>query len=117
VETPVLTNNPGGTQLTNANGQPLFTTTVGPNGEALTVPVETTAPTAVDGTPNRPQIIPGTNISEVFVGDSPSPRITAGIGVNWNSPFGPFRIDFSQTIRKIEGDDERTFTFNVGTQF
>lgn len=117
VETPVLTNNPGGTQLTNANGQPLFTTTVGPNGETLTTPVETTAPTAVNGTPNRPQIIPGTNISEVFVGDSPSPRITAGIGVNWNSPFGPFRIDFSQTIRKVEGDDERTFTFNVGTQF
>ncbi len=117
VETPVLTNNPGGTQLTNATGQPLFTTLVGPNGETLTNPVETTAPTAVNGTANRPQIIGGTNISEIFVGDSPSPRITAGIGVNWNSPFGPFRIDFAQTIRKVEGDDERTFTFNVGTQF
>lgn len=54
---------------------------------------------------------------EVFLGNSPSPRVTAGIGVNWNSPFGPFRIDFAQTIRKVEGDDDKTFTFNVGTQF
>jgi outer membrane protein insertion porin family len=62
-------------------------------------------------------IVPGSNIGEAFLGNSPSPRITAGIGVNWNSPFGPFRIDFAQTIRKVEGDDERRFTFNVGTQF
>jgi len=62
-------------------------------------------------------ISPNTNIRELFLGDSASPRITAGIGVNWNSPFGPFRIDFAQTIRKVEGDDERRFTFNVGTQF
>ncbi|MEP1421845.1 MAG: outer membrane protein assembly factor BamA [Erythrobacter sp.] len=72
-------------------------------------------PIAADGV--TPNAISSSNFSEIFVGDSPSPRITAGIGVNWNSPFGPFRIDFSQTIRKVEGDDEKTLTFNVGTQF
>lgn len=75
----------------------------------------TTNPIAADGvTENTPSAF---NSREIFVGDSPSPRITAGIGVNWNSPFGPFRIDFSQTIRKVEGDDDKTLTFNVGTQF
>ena len=32
---------------------------------------------------------------EVFLGDSPSPRLSIGFGVNWNSPFGPFRIDIA----------------------
>ncbi|HEV2866035.1 MAG TPA: outer membrane protein assembly factor BamA, partial [Allosphingosinicella sp.] len=27
---------------------------------------------------------------ELFVGNSPSPRLSVGFGVNWNSPFGPF---------------------------
>ncbi|MFM7377470.1 MAG: outer membrane protein assembly factor BamA [Erythrobacter sp.] len=109
VETPVLTNNPAGTQQRNADGQLLYT--------IVATGVLTTAPVQPDGAVNARVIVPGTNIRELFLGNSPSPRITAGIGVNWNSPFGPFRIDFAQTIRKVEGDDERRFTFNVGTQF
>ncbi|MBY0343483.1 MAG: outer membrane protein assembly factor BamA [Sphingomonadales bacterium] len=109
VETPVLTVNPLGTQLRNEQGQLLFQVPV--TGEI------TTSAAAADGSPHIRLIQPGTNIRELFLGNSPSPRITAGIGVNWNSPFGPFRIDFAQTIRKVEGDDERRFTFNVGTQF
>ena len=54
---------------------------------------------------------------EFFVGNSPKPRISVGIGVNWNSPFGPFRIDFAHALTKVEGDDTKSFTFNVGTQF
>jgi outer membrane protein insertion porin family len=54
---------------------------------------------------------------EQFLGDTWKPRLAIGIGVNWNSPFGPFRIDFSKVILKQEGDDPKTFTFNVGTQF
>ena len=55
--------------------------------------------------------------SELFVGNSAKPRISVGIGVNWNSPFGPFRIDFAHAITKVDGDDTKSFTFNVGTQF
>lgn len=55
--------------------------------------------------------------AERFVGDSPLPRISVGIGVNWNSPFGPFRIDFAHVLTKRNGDDTKSFTFNVGTQF
>jgi outer membrane protein insertion porin family len=54
---------------------------------------------------------------EIFLGDSPRPRISVGIGVNWNSPFGPFRIDFAKTLSTVEGDDPQAFNFNVGTQF
>jgi outer membrane protein insertion porin family len=54
---------------------------------------------------------------EEFVGDTVKPRVAVGIGVNWNSPFGPFRIDFSRVLLKQEGDDPKAFTFNVGTQF
>ena len=54
---------------------------------------------------------------EDYFGNSPKPRISIGIGVNWNSPFGPFRIDFAKTLLKVDGDDTKSFTFNVGTQF
>ncbi|NLR71288.1 outer membrane protein assembly factor BamA [Novosphingobium sp. ERN07] len=73
----------------------------------------TSSPTASDGTSNgEPQVF-----NETFVGNSPSPRVSVGIGVNWNSPFGPFRLDFARVLKKVDGDDPKTFTFNVGTQF
>jgi outer membrane protein insertion porin family len=54
---------------------------------------------------------------ERFVGNSPKPRLSVGIGVNWVSPFGPLRIDLAKAILKQEGDDTKLFSFNVGTQF
>ena len=54
---------------------------------------------------------------ERFYGDSWMPRVSIGAGVNWRSPFGPFRIDFAYALRKEEGDDTKRFSFNVGTQF
>ena len=54
---------------------------------------------------------------ERFFGDTISPRLSVGIGVNWNSPFGPFRIDLARAMLHQPGDDTKLFTFNVGTQF
>ena len=54
---------------------------------------------------------------ERFFGDTIKPRVSIGAGVNWNSPFGPFRIDFAYALLKEEGDDTKRFSFNVGTQF
>ena len=54
---------------------------------------------------------------ERFVGDSAKPRLSVGIGVNWNSPFGPLRIDVAKALITAEGDDTKLITFNVGTQF
>ena len=58
-----------------------------------------------------------TTFTEQFFGDSPKPRLSVGFGVNWNSPFGPFRIDIAKALLKEPGDDTKLFTFNVGTQF
>ena len=54
---------------------------------------------------------------EEFVGNTPKPRVSIGVGVNWNSPFGPLRIDFAKVLLKEKGDDTKAFSFNVGTQF
>ncbi len=54
---------------------------------------------------------------ERFLGNSARPRLSVGFGVNWNSPFGPFRIDIAKALLKSEGDRTKLFTFNVGTQF
>jgi outer membrane protein insertion porin family len=88
-----------------ATGTTLYT-------DALTG-LTTTSATASDGTANTLT----QKFDEVFVGNSPKPRISVGIGVNWNSPFGPFRIDFAKALTKVDGDKTKTFTFNVGTQF
>ena len=54
---------------------------------------------------------------EFFYGNSPKPRLSIGIGVNWTSPFGPLRIDLAKALLKQKGDDTKLFSFNVGTQF
>ena len=54
---------------------------------------------------------------EDFLGDTPSPRVAVGVGVSWNSPFGPFRFDLAKALLKAPGDNPKLFQFNVGTQF
>jgi len=54
---------------------------------------------------------------EVFLGNTMSPRLSVGFGVNWNSPFGPFRIDIARALLSEPGDDTKLFSFNVGTAF
>jgi outer membrane protein insertion porin family len=58
-----------------------------------------------------------TPFSEKFYGDTPRPRVSIGFGVNWNSPFGPFRIDIAKALISAPGDDKKLVTFNVGTAF
>jgi outer membrane protein insertion porin family len=55
--------------------------------------------------------------SEEFYGNTYKPRISIGFGIDWNSPFGPFRINVAYPLLKQKGDDTKTFSFNVGTQF
>jgi len=107
--------------LTNPNPLPLtFPYTVVCNSVATT-----SFATSQAGIPTLPATCVGTSdgisagqpFQEFFVGSSAKPRVSIGIGVNWNSPFGPFRIDFAKTLLKVDGDDTKSFTFNVGTQF
>ncbi|MFA9201234.1 MAG: outer membrane protein assembly factor BamA [Cypionkella sp.] len=129
---PVLTNSPfpGGIDFPqrDANGNALYTQidAAAPNASGVCTPSATSVVTSPTN-PNPPACLASnantaivSNVGpfqEIYLGDTPSPRVSVGIGVNWNSPFGPFRIDFSQVLLKQPGDDTKRFSFNVGTQF
>ncbi len=85
-----------------------------PPGTIVTIPNEPTAMCPANFTLAANSINP---FLEDFVGNTPRPRVSIGFGVNWNSPFGPFRIDIAKALVKAEGDDAKLITFNVGTAF
>lgn len=95
-------------QARDGAGNPLF---IGLNASGDYV--STTQAIDANGNANRPQLL----FNELYLGDTIKPRVTAGIGVNWNSPFGPLRIDIAKDIVSYEGDDPKLVTFNVGTAF
>jgi outer membrane protein insertion porin family len=83
------------------------------NGAPTTTLETSTIATNANGSARTPVL----TFQERFLGDSWKPRVSVGFGVNWNSPFGPFRIDIARALLKEPGDDTKLFTFNVGTQF
>ena len=73
--------------------------------------------TTVLGVPSTTAFVFTPGVQERFLGNSPRPRLSVGVGVNWVSPFGPFRIDIAKALLKQKGDDTKLFSFNVGTAF
>ena len=49
--------------------------------------------------------------------DGLDPRVTAGVSVFWESPFGPIRFDFTKPIVKQPFDDRKSFQFTTRTRF
>ncbi|MGN6819026.1 MAG: outer membrane protein assembly factor BamA [Sphingomonas sp.] len=112
-------------QFANINGQqvPLYTV---PSTDPTNAGAVTTCATGFSATAggtcsgtstNSLYTIPFGPFLERFVGDTPRPRVSVGFGVNWNSPFGPLRIDIAKALLHAKGDDTKLITFNVGTQF
>ena len=132
ITAPILQSSPypGGINIPirDANGNPLYTQidSASLNASGACVTSATSVVTNAIN-PNPPSCLESANntalsnnigpFKEVFLGDTPSPRISVGIGINWNSPFGPLRIDIAKVLRKAPGDDTKTVSFNVGTQF
>ena len=58
-----------------------------------------------------------TGFTHNIVADTPKPRVSAGIGFTWTSPFGPFRVDFAKAIMSDKFDKTEFFQFNIGTRF
>lgn len=54
----------------------------------------------------------GSNILDVT-----TPRISAGVGIKWRSPFGPIRLDVALPVIKEDFDKEEIVRFNFGTRF
>ena len=51
------------------------------------------------------------------VQDDLSLRLSAGVSVSWDSPFGPVRFDFAEVFIKEEYDQTEGFRFSAGTSF
>jgi outer membrane protein insertion porin family len=96
-----------------APGSPLTLNQCTDAGGVVTT-VQLTQPCPTGNTLTRSGVSP---FREVYLADTPSPRLAIGFGVNWNSPFGPFRVDIAHALLHQPGDDTKLFTFNVGTAF
>ncbi|MGY8986081.1 MAG: outer membrane protein assembly factor BamA [Sphingomonadales bacterium] len=59
----------------------------------------------------------GNSIDNTDIFSNGAPRISLGIGVTWDSPFGPFRIDLAKVIKKQPFDETEFLQFNIGTRF
>lgn len=42
-------------------------------------------------------------------------RVSSGLGIHWNSPFGPLRFTLSSPLIKEPNDKTRTFDFSIGS--
>lgn len=100
-----------------SNGLPQYTQLVRDDAGNVTGAETVTNPIAPDGSINTAIGLQLPPFTEQFLGNTPSPRLSVGVGINWNSPFGPFRIDLAKTFLKELGDETKTLSFNVGTAF
>ena len=114
---------PGQLRLTDNGDGTVTCTGTDSSGAALSVAVPIAQANAVNKTCSgagaglTPATFNYPAFREDYVGNTWRPRVSVGIGINWNSPFGPFRIDVAKALVKYPGDDPKLFTFNVGTQF
>jgi outer membrane protein insertion porin family len=56
-------------------------------------------------------------VSGTGIGDTAAPRVAAGIGVSWRSPFGLINIDVAQALVKQRYDQTQVVRFGFGTRF
>lgn len=61
------------------------------------------------------QDVDGARPGEIY--DTGTLRSSVGVGVGWESPFGPIGVDISQAITKEDHDKEEMFRLNFGTRF
>ncbi|WP_326490666.1 outer membrane protein assembly factor BamA [Sphingobium sufflavum] len=110
----------GGSGVYNGTCTVTTTTTVGGTTSSTSEQAAALTPgkcKPVSDTTTMTAVYNGNGFQETYLGDSLKPRLSVGFGVNWNSPFGPFRIDIAKVLLKEPGDDTKTITFNIGTQF
>ncbi|MEL7030382.1 MAG: BamA/TamA family outer membrane protein, partial [Pseudomonadota bacterium] len=49
--------------------------------------------------------------------DDLSLRLSAGVSISWDSPFGPIRLDFAEVFIREDYDETEGFRFSAGTAF
>ena len=59
----------------------------------------------------------GIDNSSLDFKDNSSIRMSTGLGISWNSPFGPISIILSQALLKEDYDITESVSFGLGTKF
>ncbi len=59
----------------------------------------------------------GIDKSSVSYQDDASIRLSTGVGISWNSPFGPISVIFSEVILKEDYDKTESVSFGIGQKF
>ena len=49
--------------------------------------------------------------------DNPALRVSAGVGISWNTPFGLIDLSFAEPIKKYKYDQTEQFRVSFGTRF
>ncbi len=57
------------------------------------------------------------NGAAVPIYDTAAPRVGAGVGVSWKTPFGLLNLDLAQAVVKYKYDQTQFFRFGFGTRF
>ena len=60
---------------------------------------------------------PGATGETLTVADGNMVRSAVGVGLVWDSPFGPLRFDLAKAITKESFDKTQIFRFGGGTRF
>ncbi|WP_408886144.1 outer membrane protein assembly factor BamA [Lichenicoccus roseus] len=55
--------------------------------------------------------------NQPFAGDNLTPRVSAGVGVSWKSPFGLINVDIGIPVVKQKYDQTQVFRFGFGSNF
>jgi len=64
------------------------------------------------GSLSKVTALPGTTVF-----DDATPRVGAGVGVSWKTPFGLINIDLAEPVLKRRYDQTQLFRFGFGTRF
>jgi outer membrane protein insertion porin family len=59
----------------------------------------------------------GAAVTVVCYADSSEVRSSVGVGLIWDSPFGPLRFDYAVPLTKAGYDRVQEFRFGGGTKF
>ena len=62
-------------------------------------------------------VIPGGITQQLSGANDLTPRVGAGVGVSWKSPFGLINVDLAQAVVKRRYDQTQFFRFGFGTRF
>jgi outer membrane protein insertion porin family len=69
------------------------------------------------GRVRRPDLTDTTLPGAIVQADAPPYRASYGVGIRYNTPVGPLRLDYGQKINRRSGESPGELHFNIGNMF